>query len=1082
MEPTNDENQTAPLNSKNTPEEALPSEPDNAQEEHIDAEKGIIAWFARNSVAANLLMIFIIVGGLSTATIIRKQMFPEFEISNIEITAVYPGAAPQEIEESIAIKIEEALDEVQGIERVTTKSNRNLFTADIKVYDNYELKDVLDDVKLQIDTISNFPAGMERPTVRQLKYQQEVMYISLYGDLSYRELRNLGQEIYDDIQNLPQINISTFYTRLNYEIGIEVSKEKLREYQLTFDDIATAIRATSTNMSAGQVRAEDGFITLRVEQQAYNQSEYTNIPIKTLPDGSKIYLGELATIHDDFEEGIQYDKFNNKPSVFFFVGASRDQSIDNIATTVRTYIDQRSKTLPENIKLEYWVDFTYYLDGRLKMMLDNMVWGGLLVFMILALFLRIRLSFWVMMGLPVSFLGTLLFMPTQWIDITINITSLFGFILVLGIVVDDAIVIGESAASEIEKNGVSLKSAIVGAKRVAMPATFGVLTTIAAFFPMLVAEGPGAAFSKAIGGVVVLCLIFSLVESKLILPAHLARMKAIKDKPKNPLVKIRSAIDSSLKTFIDKVYLPFMQRALHYRYTVISTFIGIMLVSIGAYQGGLIKFIGTPKIPHDYPAIFVTMQESTSEQTTLNAILTIEQIIKRVDKEIEASTGKPTIANIQVSLRGRTQSEIIVKLLEQEDRVLDTFQIAEKWREAIPAIPGLKTLRIQDSLFGFEKDDGDVRFNLYGKDYAQLSEATKKLRQEIAKIQGITDINDSVRTPSKEIQFELKPLAYSLGLSAANIASQANNAFYGLEVQRIIRDTEEIKVMLRYPESERNAVAYVDDLNITTPNGTEVPLASVANTLEIESEDSINRENGSRSVSIWADVNSDVITPFEVAKQVNNKILPKLLAEYSGITTKTDGKVKEEQEGQKKQSRDSLLSLMIIFALLAIPLKSYTQPLIVMSVIPFGVIGAMIGHMIFGLNMSSLSIFGIIAAAGVVINDSLVMIDFINKARLQGFSTINAVLLSGCRRFRAIILTSLTTFIGLIPIISETSMQAKIVIPMAISLAFGVLFATVITLILIPCLYLFFEDIGNLARAFLSIFGSDNTRKPTVRT
>jgi len=1028
----------------------------------IDTNKGIIAWFARNSVAANLLMAFILIGGLLTANTISKQMFPQVEINWLEFSAVYPGTAPQEVEEGITIKIEEALETVQGLDRVITYSNRNFSSGYFQVDEGYDPQVVLEEVKSQIDSISSFPEGMERPKVERIKYRQEVMYISLYGDLSNSELKDLGKRIHDEIQQQSGINITDYYSGLGYEISVEVSKDKLREYGLSFRDVANAVRSYSRNMSAGQIRAANGYINLRVENQAYRGHEFEQIPVLTLADGTKVYLGDIATIVDGFQEGIQYSKFNGKNSVTFFVGAAGDQDITDVARVMNRYVEQKQEQLPAGVQLETWVDMTYYLEGRLDMMLDNMKSGAVLVFLMLALFLRIRLAFWVMMGLPVCFLGTLLMMPMEFVGVTINITSLFAFILVLGIVVDDAIVMGESAHAEIEEHGHSTDSVIRGVKRVAMPATFGVLTTIAAFVPMVLSDGPGSAWSQSIGFVVIFCLIFSLIESKLILPAHLVKMKVTEPNTKNPLHKLRSALDTRLKGFIDNVYRPFLKTALHYRYGVMAFFISILIISAGLYAGGLVRFIGQPKVPHDFPRIVVDMNTDTAEKATLDTMLTLERILYDVDSKIEAEHGSAMIADMQVDLRSRTSGQIMVKLVEPKDRVMNTFELAELWRAAIPPLPGVKRFNINDNLFGSNRDDGDISFRLESVDDDQLLAAASELKAKLNSLKGVGDVNDSRQTSAKEVQFTLKPLAYSLGLSLSDIAEQVSYSFYGLEAQRILRDSEEIKVMVRYPLAERSAVGHVEDVMIQTRNGAELPLSELAEITMHDGVTRIRRENGNRTINVWGSVDAAQVEPFKVAQDIRDNFIPELLRKYPQVKSEVSGRIQEEMDSANKQMRDFILSLLVIYTLLAVPLKSYAQPIMIMTVIPFGIIGSTIGHMMLGMDLSALSLFGIIAAAGVVINDSLVMVDYVNNTRKQGVPLKEAVVFAGCKRFRAILLTSLTTFIGLTPIMMETSMQAQMVIPMAISLSFGVLFATIVTLVMIPALYLVIEDIRGL--------------------
>jgi len=1024
-----------------------------------ERETGLIAWFARNSVAANLLMLFIIIGGIFMSMTIRKQMFPLTETNWIEISVPYPGAAPQEVEQGITIKIEEALNSVEGLKRVISYSNRSYSSAWVEVNVDYDTQEVLDEVKLQIDSISSFPDGMERPIVRREKPRQEVMYISLYGDLPQARLKDLGKTIHDEIRDLGIVNISNYIGGLDYEISIEVNQHKLREYQLSFSELATAIRANAANMSAGQIRAENGMISMRVENQAYDKQAFESIPVVQRSDGTIVYLGDVANVIDGFVEGLQYSKFNGQNSVTIFVGASSDQSIPAISERVKEYIAQKNLELPPQVRLEPWVDMTFYLQGRLDMMMDNMLSGGVLVFLILALFLRIRLAFWVMMGLPVSFLGALLFMPLESINVTINVISLFAFILVLGVVVDDAIVVGESASDEIEKHGHSLDNVVRGVKRVATPATFGVLTTIAAFVPMLLSSGPESAMSHAIAYVVVLCLLFSLVESKLILPAHLASMNYKKANENSFLAKVRGAIDGGLKRFIKNSYLPFIERAIHYRVTVLCVFTGILLIGVGLFTSGTVRFIGAAQIPHDFPSINIEMKQQSSEQATLDAMLEVQKVLRAEDSKLEQEFGSGVIDQMFSELESRSRAKIMIKMTDPELRELNTFEVAARWREAIPTIAGLKSLTISDNLFGGGRDDGDISFKLIGVDDKELLAATAALKQKLGKITGVSDVNDSRQSATQEVQFELKPLARSLGLTLRDIASQVNFSFYGLEAQRIMRDAQEVKVMLRYPLAQRSSIGHIDDTLIFTSEGQAVPLSELAKIKLTDGVNRIRREDGKRTINVWAAVDSAIVEPIKVAQEIRDDFMPNMLKDYPTVDSEVSGRIQEEMDEVIKQFRNFILALLVIYTLLAIPLRSYLQPFIILSVVPFGVIGSILGHMIIGIDLSAMSLFGIIAASGVVVNDSLVMVDFVNKARAQGMSLKKAVIASGGRRFRAIILTSLTTFVGLVPIMFESSMQAQIVIPMAVALAFGVGFATVITLILVPCLYILFEDV-----------------------
>ena len=1040
---------------------------------HINVNTGVIAWFTRNSVAANLLMGCIIIAGLMAALQIRKQMFPAIEINWITVNIAYRGAAPQEVEEAITVKLEEALATVQGLERIVTYSNRGSARASIKVLESYDIREVLEDVKSSIDAISSFPDAMERPIIKQVKYRQEVMYISLSGDLDKKRLKQLGEVIHDELRNLPDVNISDYYSGANYEIGIEVQPNKLREYDLSFTEIARVVNNFATNRSAGEIRADEGTISVRVENQAYLGYEFEAIPIRTLANGTQLRLGDVATVKDGFEEGIHFNALDGENAVIFFVGASADQSITDISKVVTKYLDERQASLPEGIRLEPWVDLTYYLNGRLNMMLSNMLYGGILVFFILAMFLRMRLAFWVMMGLPVSFLGALAFLPASYVDVTINVVSLFAFIMVLGVVVDDAIVIGESVSAEVEDKGQTMDNVIRGAKRVAMPATFGVLTTMAAFWPMMADDGPQAAFSKAIGSVVILCLFFSLVESKLILPAHLAHMP-VEDPEKrrflkgirNALMRFRQKIDRHLSSFIESKYQPFLNACLNHRYAVWAAFTSVILITVGFFAAGKISVINFPKVPHDFLTIEIDMSENSPEQLTLSAVETLNNMIRDIDADIEKEYGVKMVDRVMTEVESRTSASITAKLVDPELRPVNPFNLSARWREAIPSIPGIKRLTTIDTIGGGDGDDrGDISFRIKSKDETQLLAVANELKAALRTYSGVFEINDSEQEPVTEARFTLKPHALSLGLNTSDVANQASAALYGAEAQRIVRDREEMRVMVRYPEDYRDAISHVNSVLIETPSGARVPLSEIADITFVDSVNQIYREDGNRAITVWGSVDFDVTQPFTVANELKTTLFADLSAKYPRVEIEEAGSLKDDRENISNQIINILKILIPIYILLALPLRSYFQPLMIMSVIPFGVVGAVYGHLLLGLDLSAMSIFGIFAVVGVVVNDSLVMVDYVNGARRDGLSLREAVEKAGPRRFRAIILTSLTTFFGLIPIILEPSLQAQIVIPMAVSLAFGVLFATVVTLILVPCLYLLMDDVHRVITA-----------------
>ncbi|MFP8843461.1 efflux RND transporter permease subunit [Shewanella baltica] len=1032
----------------------------------MDTQKGILAWFARNSVAANLLMWALLVGGLFSTVLINKEVFPSFELNLLNISVAYPGAAPQEIEEGINIKIEEAIQDINGIKKVTSVASEGVGSITVEVEDGYEVQTVLDEAKLRLDAISTFPVNIEKPNIYQIKPENNVIWVSVYGDMTLHDMKELAKSVRDDLTQLPAVTRAKVTGVRDYEIAIEVSEDKLREYGLTFTQVALAVQNSSFDLPGGSIRAQDGDILLRTKGQAYTGDDFANIVVTTRPDGSRVMLPQVATIKDDFEERLEYTRFNGKPAAIIEVTSVDDQNALDIAAQVKQYVEDRRATLPANAQLDTWGDMTHYLKGRLNMMMSNMFYGALLVFIILAMFLDLKLAFWVMMGLPVCFLGTMLIMPLEPFSMTINMLTLFAFILVLGIVVDDAIVIGESAYTEVERHGHSVDNVIRGAQKVAMPATFGVLTTIAAFIPMLMVSGPMGIIWKSIGMVVILCLAFSLVESKFILPAHLAHMKFKKPgAPRGFFGRLKANFNDRVQHFIHHSYRNFLERCIKQRYNVVAAFIGVLILSIALVASGKVRWVFFPDIPSDFIQVQLEMDEGSSEENTLKVVQSIEEALYKMNDKMEQDNGYQVVKHSFINMSSRTSAFIFAELTKGEDREVDGVTIAAAWREQLPELLSVKKLSFNAST---NDAGGDISFRLTSSDLDELSAASKELKQKLASYEGVYDIADNFSSGSHEIRLKIRPEAEALGLTLSDLARQVRYGFYGYEAQRILRNKEEIKVMVRYPLEQRRTVGYLENMLIRTPTGTSVPFSTVAQIEKGESYASITRVDGKRAITITANANKNIVEPSKVVQEIQKDYLPQLQAKYPKIQTALDGGSLDEQNAMVGLMQGFFFALFTIYALMAIPLKSYSQPLIIMSVIPFGIIGALFGHLIQGLAMSVLSLCGIVALAGVVVNDSLILVDFVNRAREQGQSVRRAAVDSGCYRFRAIILTSLTTFVGLVPIILERSLQAQIVIPMATSLAFGILFSTVVTLILVPLLYIILDDVSRSSSRFFN--------------
>ena len=1028
----------------------------------LNPQTGLISWFARNSVAANLLMIFILIMGAFGYKTIQRQMFPNIERNYINISAQYRGASPQEIEESILIKIEESLQDVSEIKRTVSRAFRNSGRVSLEIDKDEELTDVLDKVKLRVDSIATFPADMEPVTISQAEFQQQVYEMALVGDIPLEELKPIAKEIEDDLLQLSNVSLANARVP-NDEIAIEIKPELLRMYNLTISDVTSAINQYSANISAGQLRTDAGLVSVRIESQFYNGDEFASIPVKIGADGAKVLLSDVADIKDGFTEGERYFRYTGQNAVLIAVNATKSQNIVPIAETIKDFMAFKNEELPAGLELKELVDMTRYLNARLNMMLNNLFQGSVLVALMLTIFLRFRLAFWVMVGLPLCFLGAVMLMPV--FGVSVNIMSLFAFIMVLGIVVDDAIVIGESAYSEIERRGPGVENVIRGAKRVATPATFGVLTTIAVFAPFTLSSGPDGVFFYNIAIVVILCLAFSLIESKLILPAHIAHINFTEIKPNG----WRARFNSRFNQFIHGPYRRTVDKAVQWRWAVLAGFVAMLMLSWGLVAGNHVRMIPQPKAPHDFPNIGIEMNENVSDMATIEALKTIESVIWQIEEETIKEYGSGMIRDLLAFNESRTQARLVIPLVDEDARHFDTFELARKWREKIPEIAGMKSFSIQDDVNG-GGDNGEFGYLLYGADIKSLNEAGLRFIQMLQQEKGLYDVSSTIDPASKEVRMELLPAAYELGLNLRSIANQVGLSFYGGEAQRVIRDGEEVRVMVRYPRLTRERFSDLKYTVITTPEGNEVMLGDVVTLSEEPGISYIRREEGYRSVYVWGAIDEEQVEPNEVVASIDQKLLPQLFDEFPDVQTQLGGDIEEQQAQQDEQIMFFVAAMIMVYILLAVPLKSYGQPLIIMSVIPFSLTGAIWAHYLLDLDLSMMSTFGLIAAAGVVINDSLVMTDFINQKRLEGHAILQAVQEAGCARFRAITLTSITTFAGVMPILFEPSLQAKYVIPMAAALGSAVMYATLVTLLLVPCLYLILQDLTTLFGKFFGLF------------
>ena len=1050
-----------------------------------------IAWFVKNGVAANLLMAVILLGGALTLPTIQQEIFPEFSTDMISVNVIYPGAAPQEVEEGVCVRIEEQLQGISGIKKVTSTASEGQGSVLIELLEGEEIRGVLDEVKSRVDGIETFPEEIESPVVQEILVRRQVISIAVSGPADEKTLKKLGEQVRDQVSALPGITQVELTNARPYEVSIEVPEQTLRRYGLTFDQVAAAVRRSSLDLPAGSIKTRGGEILLRTKGQAYDGAQFENLALITRRDGTQLRLGDIAQVRDTFAETDQAARFDGQPAVLVQVYRVGDQSVLEISDTVKKYVEQAQARMPEGIQLVTWQDDSKLLRGRLNLLISNGVQGLVLVVVILALFLRLRLSFWVCLGIPISFLGAFLLMPG--LDVSINLISLFSLIVVLGIVVDDAIIVGENifAHSQQGKNGV--QAAIDGAREMMVPVTFAVLTSMAAFAPMLAVPGPSGKIFKVIPLVVIPTLMFSLVESLFILPNHLSHTKGSPSPVATPgppgrKTKVGGPLNGALRWFILKVYRPCLSFCLEWRYLTAATSLVTLLLTAGLLTAGWVKFSYLPSVEAENILATLTMPLGTPVEQTAQAIGRIEESARQLRREVDgeqpgedsvfrhmlASIGEqPTLAaqrrrpaTAGSRLSAGHLGEVNIELADSNKRTVPSQVLAERWRDLTGPIPDATQLSFSSSLFSAGEA---INVQLTGLDIEMVRQAADDLKERLAAYPGVFDITHSFQPGKKEVKLQVRPQAQLLDLSQLDLARQVRQAFYGEEAQRIQRGRDDVKIMVRYPKAERRSLGDLQNMRVRTPSGAEVPFSTVAQAEFGTGYSAIKRVDRRRAINVTAHVNSSEANSNEIIAQLQASDLPSLFQKYPQIDYTLEGEQREQNEMLFSLLRGFLLALLVIYTLVAVPLKSYVQPLLIMSAIPFGLVGAVWGHILMGKDLSILSMFGIVALAGVVVNDNLVLVDYVNRRRRAGSSLLEAVRSAGSARFRPILLTSLTTFGGLTPILLEKSLQAQFLIPMVISLAFGVMFSTFVSLVLVPSLYLILEDLRGLLPRSLSV-------------
>lgn len=1020
----------------------------------------MIAWFAKNSVAANLLMITIIGAGLfSLSNRIPLEVFPSFEVDVVSVRVTLNGATPEDIEQGITIRIEEAVQDLEGIEKIISQSSEGSGSVTFELDSDYDRRDLLADIKSRVDAINTFPADAENPVVSLADRKRDVITVAVTAPYGEKEVREYAENIRDRLLTLNGVTQVELDGIRDYEIAIELSLDRMRELNLSISEVSNIIDNSSVDVSAGNLKTDSGDVLIRSKGQAYRKDEFANIPIKTNADGSIITLSDIADIQDGFEETPVRTRFNGQQGAFIEVYRIGQQSAIEVADTVKAFIDQQQASLPQGFTLSYWDDDSLIVKNRIATLTSNALQGGILVLLLLTLFLRPSIAFWVFVGIPVSFMGAFILMPV--FGVTLNIMSLFGFILVLGIVVDDAIVTGENIYTHLGTAKSGEQAAIQGTLEVATPVTFGILTTVAAFLPLAFIDGPRGAIFAQIPYVVIPVLLLSLVESKFILPSHLKHLKLRSEKTKtSKFDHYQQKIADGFEKAILRYYQPLLSKAMKYKWTTLSMFVGVFVIIIMLIMSGYTRFVFFPRIPSETIRVSLSMPSGTAFEITNKYVIRMADNARQLqDKYIDDVTGESIVMNVLATTGGRGGASNVGSVRfeitppESRNSTITSGQLLNEWRKLNGVIPGAETISYRAET-GRSSDPIDIR--LSSNNIATLQEVADKVSARLRTYPTVYDIADSMSDGKQELQVELNKQGEALGLTRAAVSAQIRNAFFGSQVQRIQRGRDDVKVMLRLPLNERQSLSSLTNLLIDIGNGETVPLSSIATLTPSKSPSSIRRIDRFRTVSVTADVDKNN-TNMTVLQEDLDQYIADILSQYPDVSYALEGEAEEQRDSFGSLGFGLVFVLFVIYVLLAIPFKSYSQPIVVMSVIPFGAIGAIAGHWIMGMNLTILSMLGLLALVGIVVNDSLVLVDYINKKRIQGMPLIKAVLTAGSARFRPVMLTSLTTFIGLMPLLFEKSTQAQFLIPMAVSLGFGILFATFITLILVPINYVLLE-------------------------
>jgi multidrug efflux pump subunit AcrB len=1063
--------------------------------------KSLGKWSIKNNVTVNLVMVFVIVAGLVTVMKMRREMMPQFALDMIVVSVDYPGSSPEEIEEGICIKIEEQIEGIEGIDRMISTAREGNGEVVVELESGSDVPKVLDEIKAEVDRIDTFPEEAEEPLVLEIINRDPTIYIAAFGDVAERDLRQAAEKIRDDLLDARIVSRieresgieQGFFSAIkfrqpevitqielvgvrDYEIAVEVSEDNLRRYGLSFDQVVNAVQTGSIDLPGGKIKTAQGEILVRSKGQLYTGREFEAIPLITLAGGTVVRLGQVASVIDGFTDVDIKARFNGKPAAVVRISRTSEQDIIEIANIARNYVAAHDYKMNKDIDLAIWGDLSVLVRDRIELMVRNGFQGITLVFIALALFLNFRLAFWVAIGIPISFMAA--FLVLNAFGQTVNMISLFAFIMTLGILVDDAIIVGENIYTHYNRGKSPSAAVIDGLKEVGGPVVMAVSTTVVAFLPLMFIAGIMGKFIAVMPMAVIIILIVSLGEALIILPAHLNHALAQSEKKRAKLnswhERLRKRIEGLLQFTIKRLYTPAINYVVKNRYFTFSIGIGVLIISLGIVAGGYVPFVFFPKGESDWLIAEINYPLGTPVSLTEAAVRHLETNAFELNtafsdfSEENGDLVQNTFALVGLIPRrdwkppqiGSHVGEVWVELVTSGERPgISTNEILNRWRSQAGELPGIERL----AFFTLEGGPAGnaIEIQLSGDDFEQLSLAADELKNEIETYPGTYDISDNFRPGKQEKKLRVKAGARSIGVTMRGLARQVRQAFYGEEALRIQRGRDDVKVMVRYADQQRSSLSGFDDMRIRTSAGQEIPIEEVADIAHGRAYSTINRVDRKRTVTVISDIDETTANASQIVADLKANFLPGLVERYSGVSFDLEGQAKRTGESIDSLKSGYLLAMMGIFLLLASQFRSYIQPVIIMMAIPFGLIGAVFGHLVMGMEFTIISIFGIVALSGIVVNDALILIDFINRAVRSGVDIETAVVESGKARFRPVLLTSITTIAGLLPILLETSFQAQFLIPMAISICFGLLAATMLTLLYVPALYLIIRDVRN---------------------